>query len=272
VSVLSAGNAVIGRADALGGFPKFRVALEISGTVFDAPAFRQLGSGYPIGEASPQIVPMTSTDYFQVSANGALGLFGGFDLGVVRIGALDALVGLNMLPSTTAGGFTVSSGQKFFFSWGGRLGVIQEGKAMPAVGVTYIVRDLPTTNLIASDVLDNTVAVSNMKLNTSAWTATIGKHFGIVSLVAGGGQTTFDASGLLMWSVNGINPTVSPAITATSVQTDYFGDFGVELGSSIHLLVEYGMSSGGTYKTYNTFDPAAGASHSFLSVALAIGK
>jgi hypothetical protein len=75
-----------------------------------------------------------------------------------------------------------------------------------------------------------------------------------------------------MWSVNGVNPTVSPPITATSTQTDYFGDFGVDLGSNVLLTVEYGGSSGGQIQSFNTFDPPPNSFHSFLTAAISIGR
>jgi hypothetical protein len=272
VSVVSAGNQEIGRADALGGWLKWRVGMELTGATFDVPAIKEQGSGVALGPAFPQAVPMTGADYIQFAVNGALGLFKGLDLGGLRLGAVDAIGGFNVLPGTTAGGYKMSAAHKIYFSYGGRVGVIQEGKVIPALGFTYVVKDLPTMTLIASDVLQNTIAVSQLKMNTSAWTVTVGKHFGIVSLVAGGGQTKYDASGLLMWSVNGVNPTVSPPITATSTQTDYFGDFGVDLGSNVLLTVEYGGSSGGQIQSFNTFDPPPNSFHSFLTAAISIGR
>ncbi len=270
-NVIAAGNPEIGRADGVGGFPKFRVALELNYSTLVTPALRESGS-IATGPAVSTTIPTLSADYIAVQVNGALGLFNGFDLGAVRIGALDAIANINFVPSTTGGGFTVSADHKAYIGYGGRLGVLQEGKVIPAVGVSYIIRDLPKMTLIADDVLNNTVAVSQMKMNTSAWSVTVGKHFKAVSLVLGGGQTKFDASGLLMWSVNGINPTVSPSISATSMQTDFFGDFGVDLGSNVHVMVEYGASSGGQINTFNTFDPSANSTHSFLSAAITFGQ
>ncbi len=272
VSVVSAGNQEIGRADAMGGWLKWRVGMQLTGATFDVPAIKEFGAGIPTGPAFPQAIPMTGADYIQFSVNGALGLFKGFELGALHVGAVDAIAGFNVLPGTSAGGYSMSAAHKIYLAYGGRVGVIQEAKVIPAVGFTYVVKDLPTTTIQASDVLQNTIAVSQMKMNTSGWTVTVGKHFGIVSLVAGGGQTRYDASGLLMWSVNGVNPTVSPAISATSTQTDWFGDFGVDLGSDVAVTVELGASSGGQIQTYNTFDPAANSSHSFLTAAISIGR
>ena len=271
-SAAAGGNQEIGRADAIGGFLSWRVGMQLTGATVDVPAIKENGSGVELGPAFQQAIPMTSADYIQFSVNGAVGLFKGFDLGVVRVGALDLLAAFNVLPGTSGGGYKLTAGHKIYLSYGGRVGVIQEGKVIPALGVTYLVRDLPTMTILASDVLNNTIAVSQMKMNTSAWSITVGKHFGIVSLVAGGGQTKFDASGLLMWSVNGTNPIVSPPISAASTQTDWFGDFGVDLGSNVQLTVEYGGSSGGQIQTYNIFDPAAGAFHSFLTAAISIGR
>ena len=198
-------------------------------------------------------------------------MFGGFDLGVIKIGALDAILNLNVVPALSAGGYKVTGSQKFYLGWGARLGAIQEGKLMPAVGVGYLKRDLPSTNIIASDVLNNTIAVTDMKLNSEAWSVTVGKHLGIFGLVLGGGQTKFNSTGQLAWSVNGINPATIPTISSTSTQTEYYADVDFALGSSVNLALEYGQVSNSDLKTYNSFDPSSGSTKSFFAVLLSFG-
>jgi hypothetical protein len=269
--LLVGGNPEVGRADALGKFLSFRVSLQGNIQTFYVPAFKELGSGLPTGPAQQGTISLQTTDYGTLSAGGVVGIFGGFDLGVIKIGALDAILNLNVVPALSAGGYKVTGGQKFYFGWGGRLGVIQEGKLMPAVGIGYLKRDLPQTNIIASDVLDNTIAVTDMKINSEAWTVTVGKHLGIFGLVLGTGQTKFNSTGQLAWSVNGINPTTIPTISGSSTQTEYFGDVDFALGSSVNLALEYGQVSKSDLKTYNSFDPPSSSTKSFFAVLLSIG-
>jgi hypothetical protein len=269
--LLAGGNPEVGRADALGGFLHFRIYLQGNVQTFYVPAFKEIGSGLPTGPAVSSTIPMQTTDFGALTAGGVIGIYGGLDLGVVKIGALDGIVNLNVVPALTAGGYSVQSDHKLYFGWGARFGAIQEGKLIPAVGVAYMQRDLPTSAIIASDVLNNTVAVTNMHLNSSAWSVTVGKHFGILSLVVGGGQTKFTSSGDLMWSVNGINPTTVPTISSSSTQTEYFGDVAFALGSSVSLGLEYGQVSKSDLQTFNTFDPPAGSTKSFFAVTLSIG-
>ena len=271
-TLLSGGNMEIGSADALGGFPKFRVALHITGMNLVVPAPR--ASGIPSGPAVSTTMTTQGTDFATVAADGALGLFGGIDLGIAKFGALDAFVSLNIVPGATAAGYTVTPKSKFYLGYGARVGVMQETKVLPGVGFSYFVRNMPSSTVIATDVFQNAIYVTDLKIDTKAWSATVGKHFGIVSLVVGAGQTTFNSTSGVSWAIS--TPTVSQGtisgLSATSTQTQYFGDFGVKLGGVVDLVLEVGEVSGSQLQTFNTFDPASTASRSFASFAVTFGK
>jgi len=266
--LLSAGNIEPGKADAVGGFPHFRVALHVTGMSLSAPALKS--SEIPPGPATPGAVNTQPTDFATVAADGTLGLFKGIDAGFARIGALDAWASLNIVPGSSAAGYSVTPSQKLYLAWGARVGVIQEGKVMPGIGVSYLVRNMPKSTVIASDLFDNTVYVYDMTIDTHAWAATIGKHFGSVVLAFGAGQTSFSSAANITWSYNGVNPTVEPPVSATSLQTQFFGDFGLSM-SGFDIILEVGQVEGSTLETYNTFNPAAGAPRSFASVAVSFG-
>jgi len=149
--------------------------------------------------------------------------------------------------------------------------VMQETKVLPGVGVTYVVRNMPMSYVVASDVFQNAIYLSQLKLDTHAWTATVGKHFGVVSLLVGYGQTSFTSSGVVSWAITGSNGTI-PSVSASSTQTQYFGDFGVKVADTFGIVLELGEVSGSQLKTFNTFDPASDATRSYASVGITFGK
>jgi hypothetical protein len=270
--LLSAGNLELGRADGLGKFPNFRVTLRANAMSLVAPAFR--ASGIPVGPVTtPSTMNTQSTDYAMFAVEGMIGLFDGLDLGFGRVGALDAYASFNLVPGTTAAGYSVTPDHKVYISWGGRVGLLQEGKVLPGVGFSYLQRNMPTSYITASDVFTNTIVVSSLKIDTHAWSVTAGKHFGVLSLVLGGGQTTFTSSALISWAIQTPIATQGslPTQSAGSTQTQYFGDIGFDLGSSVQIILELGQVSGSSLTTFNTFSPSAGSSRSFGSFAISFG-
>ena len=266
--LLSAGNIEMGRADALGGFPHFRVALHATAMSLAFPAF--VSDGIPVGPASATTLSTQSTDFATVAVDGTLGLFKGFDLVFARVGALDLYVSANIVPGTSASGYSVNPSNKLYFAWGGRVGLLQEGKMIPGVGVSYLSRKLPKTTVTASEYFGNTLGVTDLVIDTHAWSVTVGKHFGVVGLLLGGGQTTFSSSGNLTWLVPGNSPSNLPTVTATSAQTQYFGDFSLTFGP-VGVVFEIGQVQGSTLTTYNSFDPGVGATRSYASGAVTFG-
>ena len=264
-----AGNIEVGRADALGAFPHFRVALHVTGMSMALPAFK--ASGINPGPAVSSTVPTQGNDYLSFAADGALGLFGGFEVGGLKVGALDAYLSVNIAPTTSAAGYTATPSPKIYFGIGGRLGVLQEGKVIPAVGLSYVSRDLPTTTILGSDFFDNTVAVTNLNVKSHAWTITVGKHFSAVGFVLGGGQTSFSSSGTIAWSVSGQNPVGTlPTTSGSSTQSQYFGDVDFDLGT-LQIALELGQVTGSELTTFNIFDPSTSTTRSYFSLAVTFG-
>lgn len=266
--MLTAGNMELGRADALGGFPHFRAAIRATGIVLYAPGFET--TNIPVRPVTPGDVYTQSYDFATVELDGMLGLFRGFALGATQIGALDAWLSVNVVPGASASGYNVSSQNKVYFGWGGRLGLLQEARVVPGVSVSYFARNMPKATITAADLFGNSISVTNFEMDTHAWSATVGKHFGVVGLILGGGQTYFSSSANVGWTVSNVTPTVQPPIAASATQTQYFGDFSLTLGD-VDFVLEIGEVSGSNLTTYNSFDPTSGSSRSFASAAITFG-
>lgn len=266
--LLSAGNMELGRADALGGFPHFRVAFRATGIVLYAPGFEN--NEIPIGPAQPVSVFTQSYDFATVEVDGMLGLFKGFALGPTHLGAVDAWTSFNVVPGASANSYSITPKNRFYFAFGGRLGVLQESKVIPGVALSYFARDMPKSNIVAGDQNGSSIYVTNFEMDTHAWSATVGKHFDVVGLIVGAGQTSFSSNATVSWTVNNITPSVQPPISASSTQTQYFGDFSLTLGE-VDFVLEVGEVMGSTLKTFNSFDPTSGSSRSFASATLTFG-
>ena len=266
--LLSAGNMELGRADALGAFPNFRVAFRATGMVVFAPGFQT--SNIPIGPAQPGPIFTQSYDFALVEIDGMLGLFKGFPVGSTHMGAVDAWTSFNVVPGASAAGYSISPQNKFYFAFGGRVGILAEGRAIPGVAVSFFQRNMPKSSVVASDQVGSGIAVNEFKMNTRAWSMTVGKHFDVVGLLVGAGQTHFASSATVGWTIQDTAGTAHPPVSASSTQTQYFGDFSLTLGQ-VDFVLEVGQVLGSTLKTYNTFDPHSDWGRSFASAAITFG-
>jgi len=266
--ILAAGNIEIGRADALGGFPDFRLALHATGISLFAPSLEV--AQIPPGPIASSSIYTQTADYATVAVDGALGIFKGFTLGDLDVGALDAWASLSLIPGKSARGYNVSPSSTAYFAWGGRVGLLQEGKVIPGVGVSYLQRNIPKSKVSAVDVSGNTISVTDLSIDTHAWTATVGKHFGVVGLLLGAGQLHFSSSASVTWDYMSASPPAPVLASATSTQNQYFGEFSLTLGA-FDFVLEVGEVLGSDLKTYNSFDPSAGSSRSYASAAITFG-
>jgi len=145
------------------------------------------------------------------------------------------------------------------------------------VSVSYLVRDMPTVNLVGSSGGDS-LYVNDFSLKTKAWRLIAGKNFFLIGLVAGIGQDTYDASGNSHVHVAartvppiGATNTNSVSLSQKLTRTNVFGDLSLNL-LLFKLVAEIGQVSGGTINTYNTFSGTQAAdSRLYGSVGARVG-
>jgi hypothetical protein len=202
------------------------------------------------------------------TADAALGLFGGFDAGPVRVGGLDALASVTYVPDYDNRDLSVRARSgRYQLGYGARLGLVQESAFVPGIGVSYLRRDIPETNvygLVAASAAgrDDTLGVTGLRTRTQAWRVVASKAAGFVRLSAGAGQDSYRSRGRLAGVLNESFPIVGrQRITAeafdlrqTVTRTNYFGDVSLTLPVVI-LTGEVGRAQGGRIaRTYNSFD------------------
>ena len=265
-TALAGGNAVIGQGGAFGRLGRLSVGLRA--TAFDG-TLPDLGT-VSLSTSGPQSTNIgVSKQYLGApSADAALAVFGGLPLGPVRVGALDVLGTATYIPTFESGGFSVrNEGGSVKIGYGARLGLLQEGRALPGVAVTYLRRDLPQVDIVGSVAaggsrIDDTVGVRSLKSGTDAWRVVAGKRLAFIGLSAGAGQDRYKSSAALGAVVNeavlGFPVTRFEAddvkLAQSMTRTSYFADLSFNF-PGVRLAGEIGRAQGGNVRTsYNSFD------------------
>jgi hypothetical protein len=254
---LTGGNATAGQGGVLGGLGHFSVG--VRGNVFNGKLpqiekFTQSTNG-----AQQQSLPVKDQIVGLPTADAAIGVFKGIPLALTNVGGIDLLVNAAYVPEFSNSGVDVKvPNGSLKFGYGARLGILQESLLIPGVSVSYLVRDLPTVNLVGHTGGDSLYA-NNLSLKTKAWRVVAGKNLLIFGIAAGFGQDKYDASTDIGVHVAARTVPPVPATNAGPVamsqaltRTNIFGDLSMNL-LVFKLNAEIGQVSGGTINTFNTF-------------------
>jgi len=271
---LTGGNVILGQGGSNGGLPRFSIGARVNvvaGNLPDpqapsetGPAFRIASNPYP-----------TTDQYLGLPAvDASIGLFRGFNVGFTSVGGVDALVSAVFIPTVKTTAFSIEPDSPLKIGYGARLGLIEETVLVPGIAVNLMLRDLPTTSMLAT-VGSDSLQVTGLSVKTTSWRVTAGKSFVGLSLAAGFGQDLYDASTGIEAIVNRPVPIgrVTTGLLNTSqkiTRTNYFGNLALNLLAA-KLVAEAGMISGGDIPTSNVFDVAADAARIYGSVGLRIG-
>jgi len=266
---VAGGNPTLGQGGTLGGLGHFSVGVRANVMKATIPSVNEIEviSGPPVSSRIPtdeRWVGLPAVDL-------AIGLFKGFPAGVTRVGGLDALVNVSYLPSYTQHSLHVgASDDKWKLGFGGRLGIIQESLLLPGVGVSYMVRDLPTAELSGEDNSGNSVSITDYRIRTKQWRLTASKKVLFLGLAAGVGQDEYDTRASLTYDVDGNTPESPIALHISPTRTNIFADVSFNLLLA-HFVAEIGRVSGGNVRTFNTFDTGASAARTYGSLGIRLG-
>jgi hypothetical protein len=283
---IAGGNALLGSGAALGRLGRVSVGVRANIVRGRLPRFAgaQLSTA---GAARSDFVTTEPTVYIP-TADAALGLFGGFDAGPVRVGGLDALGSLTYVPDYDNPDVSVGpSDRRFQLGYGARLGLLQESALVPGIGVTYLRRDIPETEILgrvaaSSAGRDDTLGVSGLRTRTQAWRAVVSKTVGVVSVSGGGGRDYYRSRGRVVGVLNESFPIIGQQRVAVEAfdlrqsltRTNYFADLSLRLPRVI-LTGEVGRASGGrVVRSYNRFDGSderAGDAVTYYAAGLRLG-
>jgi hypothetical protein len=266
---VAGGNPTLGQGGTLGGLGHFSVGVRANVMKATIPNVDQI----QVQPGAPVSTNIPSSDKWVglPAADVAIGLFKGFPIGLTNIGGIDALFSVSYLPSYSQHSIHVGSEtDKWKIGFGGRLGIIQESLLLPGVGVSYMIRDLPTAVLSGEDNSGNTVSISDYKIRTKQWRLTASKKLLFLGLAAGIGQDKYDTKALLTYNVDGSTPNAPIALHISPTRTNYFADVSFNLLLA-HFVAEVGRVTGGNVTTFNTFSTDASAVRTYGSLGIRIG-
>ncbi|GAB1341534.1 hypothetical protein [Gemmatimonas sp.] len=183
---LSGGNPVLGEGGTLGGWGKRALSLRVTAVDGHVP-----DNAVPIaigGSAVSSNLGATRVPVPVPSVDAAIGVFAGVPAGLTNVGGVDVLLGATYLPSVDEQEFSVApQSSSFAFSYGVRLGALQESSVVPGVSVSYMRRKLPTTTLgyVAGN---DSITVSNLAATSNSLRLVVSKRVAIFGLAGGVGR------------------------------------------------------------------------------------
>jgi hypothetical protein len=272
---VAGGNATLAQGGTLGGLPHFVVTLRANALPGVLPR---------VDAVSPTLGGATQSDYATANqilglpqVDAAVGVFKGLPLGLTNVGGVDLLISASYLPDVSANQINISTtGSALKFGYGLRVGLLQESLVLPGVSATYMRRDMPEINLLATSG-DDTISVEGLGVKTSAWRLVASKSFLLFGLAAGLGQDRYQTTADLYVAVNetGFPPASGrpfpDGFEQKMTRTNYFANAYVNM-LMMKVVGEVGMVSGGKVDTYNTFSgKRADDSRLYGSVGLRLG-
>lgn len=267
---LAGGHPILGGADMLGGFGHFSIGVRATGVFGSMPDL----DAVPVTTGAPvqSTIPTSDAIMPGPAVDGAIGLYGGFPLGVTRVGGVDALASVSYLPAPSEGDteYDLPDGSTGV-GLGLRVGLLEESIILPGLSVAYLRRPLPTVTWRATSDEGVVYGVEDFEIDVGTWRVVAVKSFLLFTLSGGFGGDMYESSGVLLASSPGSGvPEQRLSISRDVNRSTWFVGLTFGLGP-IKVAAEYGGVSGGELTTFNTFDPGVGASRNFASVGVRFG-
>jgi hypothetical protein len=268
-SVIAGGNTTLGQGGASGGIGHLSVSVRGNLVMGSLP---QVQNYDPTASAGAQTIATKDQVLGLPAVDASVGLFPGINLGVTRVGGVDALLNAYYIPEYSGNGISVKLPDgSVKLGYGLRVGVLEEGLLTPGVGFSFVKRDLPTVDISADLGDGSTIEVRDLSVKTTSWRVTASKSLLVAGLAVGAGQDKYESGGTVQGSLFSGIGTASAKQSLT--RTNYFADLMLKPLPFVKLIAEIGSVSGGEVATYNTFSgKAADASRLYGSVGVRLGR
>jgi len=264
--LVAGGNPFLGATGGLGGFGHLGVTLRVNATRVVIPDFNYNGTGNVVGARQTLYAPAPLIE-------AGFGVFRGLRGGNL---ALDLLGSAQLLPTNLIDDVHVDVNARRIGSIalglgiGGRLTLLGEGRAWPAVIVSVMRRSLPRIGVGSIFNGDSYQFASD--LAGVGYRAVVAKRFGRLHVSAGAGWTGYSATADI-FVANPVSGLAEPAIHLDIKDSRALGfiDGGLAL-RSVYLIAEAGVQRGkdlGLVTTFTGNDPAA--NRLFASAGLRFG-
>jgi hypothetical protein len=267
---LAGGNAILGQSSTVGGLGHFSVGVRVNALRGLIPNVRQFQSSTQ--GAQRRTLPTFDQFMGLPTADAAVGIWGGFPLGIGTVGGVDVLLSASYIPTLDVEGVSIEPEKNVQIGYGARLGLLEETLVLPGVSASFLKRDLPSTD-ISGSYNNVTITISDAQANTTAWRLVVGKSLLIFGIAAGVGKETYDLNANASATISGfISGTATVPGTEQSLsRTNYFVDASLNL-PLLKVAAEIGQVTGGTVQTYNSFEGGrADRKLTYASVGVRLG-
>jgi hypothetical protein len=247
-ALVTGGNPTLGQGGALNGFGHATVALRLKTVQGSLPDFRNYA---PSSSGTPNNFPTSSAWVPLPVAEASIGLYGGWPLGVTKVGGIDLIGDASYLPEFSGGstGLELPLGG-FVAGYGARVGLLQEGLLTPGVGFTWQRHDLPRM-AIHGGAAGTTLRIDDIDMTSTSWRLTASKSLISFGVAAGIGQDRYRSSAVIN-KTSGPSTTFPFSVSQHVTRTSWFGDLSMNVLLA-KLVAEVGGVSGGKIETYNSF-------------------
>ena len=251
------GNAILGQGGALHS-PR-SVALSLRTNMMHR-ATPQLGDATINGQPTSGAFSAGEGTATSWTADIAMGALQGKRIGETRIGGLDVLGSVMLVPQFTTSGLTVDGGG-LGLGGGLRLGIMEETRTLPGVSLSATMRFLPKFELRSNQpvrLADGTAAqlsIEGLDVDTRGVRLAASKQFWRLSLTGGVGKDWYDVHGKYrVVSTDGPDDSGSEDAWHEGTRNSAFASASLALGKSISVGAEAGrLFANGPATTFNTF-------------------
>lgn len=255
---LSGGNAVLGEGGTLGGWGKRAIAIRVTAVDGMLPK-----NAVPIAVTGNAVASNFGTSRTAVpvpTADVAIGVLPGVPAGLTNVLGVDALLSATYLPTVDENQLSLKpSASNFAFSYGLRVGALQESSLVPGVSVSYMRRKLPTMN-VAYAPNDDQLRISDLSSTSNALRLTVSKRVALLGLAGGVGRDEIESAASMSGSVREtvVGVPVTAAVTLPNMRQKVSrntafvsASFGLAM---LRVVGEFGWSSAGDAQgALNTF-------------------
>ena len=247
-TLVTGGDPTLAQGGALNGVGHATVALRVKAVQGSLPNFRDFA---PSSSGTPNKFPTSSAFVPLPVAEASVGLYGGWPLGVTKVGGIDLIGDVSYLPEfhNNSTGIGLPNGG-LVTGYGARLGLLQEGLLTPGVGFTWQRHELPRMSFHGA-AAGTTLNIDDIDMTSTSWRVTASKSLISFGVAAGLGQDRYRSTAV-------INKTSGPStmfpfsVRQNVTRMSWFGDLSMNVFLA-KLVAEIGGVSGGDIRTYNSF-------------------
>ena len=257
---LAGGNAMPGEGGTLGGWGKRAVSLRLVAVDGRLPR-----NSVPLSITAPNSV---TSDFGAVrtfiptpAVDLGVGFIKGLPVGVTNVGGVDLLLGVTVIPKVSQRAMHISQRERdVAFSYGVRVGALQESAFIPGLSATFVRRRLPALDFDYTP-NDDTLQLRGTVVTSNSLRVMASKRIVLFGLAVGVGRDEIEATTGLGATVNDATAPVGQkrAVIALPNLTEKVRRSTAFVNASLGLIVarivgEFGWSSAGTVReTVNTF-------------------